>query len=173
MIRTDGRQTEETRKARWTEPVKCKSLLCSVILSFSNLPSLSFSHLRLNFPLQDMAGLLTPNAATLLIGSLRREFPDLPIHVHTHDTGGTGVAVQVACGQSVRVEGFEQSLPPVSLSGLPALCVLPLSLPACLVLACLGAWASVRIRLLSSVLCFFISVVGPAHFPPLEIRSTF
>uniref|UniRef100_A0A0G4HCF9 Pyruvate carboxylase n=1 Tax=Chromera velia CCMP2878 TaxID=1169474 RepID=A0A0G4HCF9_9ALVE len=50
--------------------------------------------------IKDMAGLLTPNAATLLIGSLRREFPDLPIHVHTHDTGGTGVAVQVACAEA-------------------------------------------------------------------------
>jgi pyruvate carboxylase len=44
-----------------------------------------------------MAGLLTPKAAELLIGSLRKEFPDLPIHVHTHDTAGTGVASMLAC----------------------------------------------------------------------------
>lgn len=47
--------------------------------------------------IKDMAGLLTPKAAELLIGSLRREFPDLPIHVHTHDTAGTGVASMLAC----------------------------------------------------------------------------
>ena len=41
--------------------------------------------------IKDMAGLLTPQAATLLIGSLRAEFPNLPIHVHTHDTSGVGV----------------------------------------------------------------------------------
>ena len=47
--------------------------------------------------IKDMAGLLKPRAATLLIGALRREFPDLPIHVHTHDTAGTGVASMMAC----------------------------------------------------------------------------
>ena len=38
---------------------------------------------------KDMAGLLKPEAATMLIGSIRQEFPDLPIHVHSHDTAGT------------------------------------------------------------------------------------
>ena len=38
---------------------------------------------------KDMAGLLTPQSATLLVGALRREFPDVPIHMHTHDTAGT------------------------------------------------------------------------------------
>jgi pyruvate carboxylase len=37
---------------------------------------------------KDMAGLLTPQSATLLIGALRKEFPTVPIHVHTHDTLG-------------------------------------------------------------------------------------
>ena len=36
--------------------------------------------------IKDMAGLLKPQAATLLIGALRKEHPNLPIHVHTHDT---------------------------------------------------------------------------------------
>ena len=35
-----------------------------------------------------MAGLLKPQAADLLISALRKEFPDTPIHVHTHDTAG-------------------------------------------------------------------------------------
>lgn len=46
--------------------------------------------------IKDMAGLLKPEAAKLLIGSLRAKFPDLPIHVHTHDTAGTGVASMLA-----------------------------------------------------------------------------
>ncbi|KAL3135464.1 hypothetical protein ABBQ38_005949 [Trebouxia sp. C0009 RCD-2024] len=47
--------------------------------------------------IKDMAGLLKPRAATMLIGALRKQFPDMPIHVHTHDTAGTGVATQLAC----------------------------------------------------------------------------
>eukprot|EP00934_Nitzschia_sp_Nitz4_P003661 Nitzschia sp. Nitz4//scaffold86_size83305//61772//65710//NITZ4_005269-RA/size83305-augustus-gene-0.59-mRNA-1//1//CDS//3329559271//3651//frame0 len=49
---------------------------------------------------KDMAGLLKPEAATLLIGSIRQEFPNLPIHVHTHDTAGTGVASMLACARA-------------------------------------------------------------------------
>jgi biotin-dependent carboxylase-like uncharacterized protein len=49
---------------------------------------------------KDMAGLLKPRAASILIGALRREFPDLPIHVHTHDTAGTGVASMLACAHA-------------------------------------------------------------------------
>jgi pyruvate carboxylase len=47
--------------------------------------------------IKDMAGLLKPQAATLLVTALRKEFPDIPIHVHTHDTAGTGVASMLAC----------------------------------------------------------------------------
>jgi pyruvate carboxylase len=47
--------------------------------------------------IKDMAGVLRPRAATLLIGSIRKKYPDLPIHVHTHDSAGTGVASMVAC----------------------------------------------------------------------------
>ncbi|OMH82710.1 Pyruvate carboxylase [Zancudomyces culisetae] len=41
--------------------------------------------------IKDMAGLLKPQAAKLLISEIRKKHPDLPIHVHTHDTAGTGV----------------------------------------------------------------------------------
>lgn len=47
-----------------------------------------------------MAGLLRPKAATLLVGSLRAQFPKLPIHVHTHDTAGAGVASMLACAEA-------------------------------------------------------------------------
>lgn len=49
---------------------------------------------------QDMAGLLKPQASKLLIGSLRDRFPDVPIHVHTHDTAGAGVAAMLACAEA-------------------------------------------------------------------------
>ncbi|KFZ01238.1 hypothetical protein V501_10130 [Pseudogymnoascus sp. VKM F-4519 (FW-2642)] len=47
--------------------------------------------------IKDMAGVLKPKAATLLIGAIRAKYPDLPIHVHTHDSAGTGVASMAAC----------------------------------------------------------------------------
>ncbi|CAI4217073.1 unnamed protein product, partial [Parascedosporium putredinis] len=50
--------------------------------------------------IKDMAGVLKPHAATLLIGSIRERYPDLPIHVHTHDSAGTGVASMVACAKA-------------------------------------------------------------------------
>ncbi|CAM9680726.1 unnamed protein product, partial [Ectocarpus sp. 13 AM-2016] len=50
--------------------------------------------------IKDMAGLLKPEAATVLVSALRREFPDLPIHVHTHDTAGTGVASMIAAAHA-------------------------------------------------------------------------
>ncbi|RUS28256.1 pyruvate carboxylase [Jimgerdemannia flammicorona] len=46
--------------------------------------------------IKDMAGLLKPEAAKLLVSSIRKRFPHLPIHVHTHDTAGTGVASMMA-----------------------------------------------------------------------------
>lgn len=47
--------------------------------------------------IKDMAGLLKPRAATMLIGALRERHPDIPIHVHTHDTSGNGIASLLAC----------------------------------------------------------------------------
>merc|ERR550537_1440862 len=50
--------------------------------------------------IKDMAGLLTPAAATKLVSALREKFPDVPIHVHTHDTAGLGVAAMLAAAQA-------------------------------------------------------------------------
>ena len=50
--------------------------------------------------IKDMAGVLKPRAATILIGALRERFPDVPIHVHTHDTAGTAVATQLAAASA-------------------------------------------------------------------------
>lgn len=35
-----------------------------------------------------------------MIGALRKEYPDIPIHVHTHDTAGTGVASMIAAAHA-------------------------------------------------------------------------
>ena len=50
--------------------------------------------------IKDMAGVLKPRAATILIGALRERFPNVPIHVHTHDTAGTAVATQLAAASA-------------------------------------------------------------------------
>jgi len=50
--------------------------------------------------IKDMAGLLTPAAATLLVSNLREAFPDVPIHVHTHDTVGAGVTSMLAAADA-------------------------------------------------------------------------
>ncbi|KAI9321464.1 pyruvate carboxylase [Dichotomocladium elegans] len=50
--------------------------------------------------IKDMAGLLKPKAAKSLVGAIRAKFPKLPIHVHTHDTAGTGVASMMAAAMA-------------------------------------------------------------------------
>ncbi|KAL3266550.1 hypothetical protein HHI36_010718 [Cryptolaemus montrouzieri] len=50
--------------------------------------------------IKDMAGLLKPKAGKLLVTALRDKYPDLPIHIHTHDTSGAGVAAMLACAEA-------------------------------------------------------------------------
>lgn len=50
--------------------------------------------------IKDMAGLLKPRAATMLISAIRERHPDMPIHIHTHDTSGAGVASMLACAEA-------------------------------------------------------------------------
>ena len=47
-----------------------------------------------------MAGLLKPQAAKLLVTALRDRHPEVPIHIHTHDTAGAGVACHLACAEA-------------------------------------------------------------------------
>ena len=49
--------------------------------------------------LKDMAGLLKPAAATVLIKALKEE-TDLPIHFHTHDTSGAAIATVLAAADA-------------------------------------------------------------------------
>ncbi|VDB88581.1 unnamed protein product [Peniophora sp. CBMAI 1063] len=46
--------------------------------------------------IKDMAGLLKPEAARILISAVREKYPDLPIHVHSHDTAGISTASMIA-----------------------------------------------------------------------------
>jgi pyruvate carboxylase len=48
---------------------------------------------------KDMAGLLRPQAARILISRLR-ETTELPIHLHTHDTSGNGIATYIRAIES-------------------------------------------------------------------------
>lgn len=50
--------------------------------------------------IKDMAGLLKPQAAKLMVTSLRSKYPDLPIHIHTHDTSGASVASMLECAKA-------------------------------------------------------------------------
>lgn len=50
--------------------------------------------------IKDMAGLLKPNAAGILIDAIRQKHPDVPIHIHTHDTAGAGVAAMLECAKA-------------------------------------------------------------------------
>jgi pyruvate carboxylase len=49
--------------------------------------------------IKDMAGLLKPQAARLLVTALRNEV-GLPIHLHTHDTSGNGIAMLLAASEA-------------------------------------------------------------------------
>lgn len=44
--------------------------------------------------------MLRPKAAKLLVTAIRDKHPDIPIHVHTHDTAGAGVAAMLAASEA-------------------------------------------------------------------------
>ncbi|KAK5643277.1 hypothetical protein RI129_007122 [Pyrocoelia pectoralis] len=50
--------------------------------------------------IKDMAGLLKPQAAIILVKAIRDKHPEIPIHVHTHDTSGAGIASMLACAEA-------------------------------------------------------------------------
>ena len=50
--------------------------------------------------IKDMAGLLKPKAVHMLVDAIRQRHPDVPIHLHTHDTAGTGVANYMAAAEA-------------------------------------------------------------------------
>lgn len=50
--------------------------------------------------IKDMAGLLKPQAAQILVSALRSRHPDLPIHIHSHDTSGAAIASMIECARA-------------------------------------------------------------------------
>jgi pyruvate carboxylase len=61
---------------------------------------------------KDMAGLLKAPAARVLVEALRREF-DLPVHLHTHDTGGGQLATYLAAVEA-GVDALDGAAAPLS-----------------------------------------------------------
>jgi pyruvate carboxylase len=62
--------------------------------------------------IKDMAGLVRAPAARALVGALRREF-DLPVHLHTHDTGGGQLATYLAAVEA-GVDAVDGAAAPLS-----------------------------------------------------------
>ncbi len=62
--------------------------------------------------IKDMAGLLRPKAAKMLISALRERF-DQPVHLHTHDTAGGQLATYLAA-ISAGVDAIDGAMSPLS-----------------------------------------------------------
>ncbi len=62
--------------------------------------------------IKDMAGLLRAPAARRLVSALRSEF-DLPVHLHTHDTSGGGLATYLAAVEA-GVDAVDGAAAPLS-----------------------------------------------------------
>ncbi len=62
--------------------------------------------------IKDMAGLLRAPAARKLVSALRSEF-DLPVHLHTHDTSGGGLATYLAAVEA-GVDAVDGAAAPLS-----------------------------------------------------------
>lgn len=46
---------------------------------------------------KSMSGVMKPAAGRALVRAIRAKYPEIPIHMHTHDTNGAGTATMVAC----------------------------------------------------------------------------
>jgi pyruvate carboxylase len=62
--------------------------------------------------IKDMAGLLKPSAAGVLVRALKQEV-GLPIHLHTHDTSGISAATVLAA-VNAGVDAFDAAMDPMS-----------------------------------------------------------
>ncbi len=47
--------------------------------------------------IKSMSGVMKPAAGRVLVHAIRTKYPEIPIHLHTHDTNGTGLATMLAC----------------------------------------------------------------------------
>uniref|UniRef100_T1GGZ2 pyruvate carboxylase n=1 Tax=Megaselia scalaris TaxID=36166 RepID=T1GGZ2_MEGSC len=55
---------------------------------------------RTKFTLEYYTNIADECAAELLVTAIRDKHPDVPIHIHTHDTSGAGVASMLACAEA-------------------------------------------------------------------------
>ncbi|RCI13076.1 hypothetical protein L249_1114, partial [Ophiocordyceps polyrhachis-furcata BCC 54312] len=46
---------------------------------------------------KSMSGVMKPAAGRAMVRAIRAKYPDIPIHMHTHDTNGAGTATMLAC----------------------------------------------------------------------------
>ncbi|PFH57443.1 hypothetical protein XA68_15049 [Ophiocordyceps unilateralis] len=46
---------------------------------------------------KSMSGVMKPAAGRAIVRAIRTKYPDMPIHMHTHDTNGAGIATMLAC----------------------------------------------------------------------------
>ncbi|KAF5302386.1 hypothetical protein FQA39_LY10425 [Lamprigera yunnana] len=49
---------------------------------------------------KDMAGLLKPESAGTLVKAIRSKYPQIPLHIHTHDSSGAGIATLLAAADA-------------------------------------------------------------------------
>lgn len=49
---------------------------------------------------KSMSGVLKPAAASIVVRAVRKRYPDIPIHMHSHDNNGTVVATMMACAEA-------------------------------------------------------------------------
>ncbi len=47
-----------------------------------------------------MAGLLTPDSGRMLVDAIKQRHPDVPLHIHTHDTAMVAVASMLECARA-------------------------------------------------------------------------
>ncbi|TQV93508.1 pyruvate carboxylase [Cordyceps javanica] len=47
--------------------------------------------------IKSMSGVMKPAAGRILVRAIRAKYPDMPIHMHTHDTNGAGTTTMLAC----------------------------------------------------------------------------
>lgn len=47
--------------------------------------------------IKSMSGVMKPAAGRTLVRAIQAKYPDIPIHMHTHDTNGAGIATMLAC----------------------------------------------------------------------------
>jgi pyruvate carboxylase len=92
-VREEGRVAEAAfcYTGDITDPTRTKFTL-DYYLDLARAMAAAGAHI---IGIKDMSGLLKPRAAAILVRALKQEI-GLPVHLHTHDSAGTGVATLLA-----------------------------------------------------------------------------